>query len=68
MTPTLFSFFNVVKNIFVLVLVFFLYFLKIYLFYYMSTLSFSSDTLEERGHQISLQMVVRHHVIAGICT
>jgi hypothetical protein len=39
--------------------------LKIYLFIiYKYTVAVFSDT--RRGHQISLQMVVSHHVVAGI--
>ena len=39
---------------------------RISLFLYISTLQLSSDT--RRGCQISLQMVVSHHVVAGIYT
>jgi hypothetical protein len=47
-----------------LVPLFYLFFSKVYLFYIYEY----TDTdfrLPRRGHQISLQMVVSHHVIAG---
>jgi hypothetical protein len=44
-----------------------LFFLKIYLLLYVSdTVAVFRHT--RRGHQISLQMVVSHHVVAGIWT
>jgi hypothetical protein len=45
---------------------FFFIFLKIYLFYvYKYTVTVFGHT--RRGHQLSLQMVVSHHVVAGNC-
>jgi hypothetical protein len=40
------------------------FFLDVYLLLYISTLYLSSDT--RRGRQISLQVVVSHHVVAEI--
>jgi hypothetical protein len=39
------------------------YFKDLFYLLYVSTLSLSSDT--RRGHQVLLQMVVSHYVVAG---
>jgi hypothetical protein len=48
---------------------FFLFFLKIYLFIYLFIICKFTVAVfrhSRRGHQISLRMVMSHHVVAGI--